>query len=97
MGRQIHISVPLKPHINSLAAIAFLRLRGRARRILHILLKSGFLSGMLRCVRFLAAYEVRALAAVLGIDVAVHRAVEFIRAVETRTGAHEGAVGKPVM
>src|ERR1700719_2668793 len=53
------------------------------------------LIGMLRCVTFLAAVGVRALVAVLGIEVVVDGAVEFVRAVEPRTGAHEDAGGKP--
>src|SRR3984957_19738966 len=55
----------------------------------------GILIGMLRCVRFLAAFGVRALVAVLGIEVVVHEAVEFVRAAEPRTGADENAAGKP--
>ena len=54
-------------------------------------LKSRILIGMLRCVRFLAAVGVRALVAVLGIEAVVHGAVEFVRAVEPRAGAHEDA------
>ena len=53
------------------------------------------LIGTLRCVRFLAAIGVRALVAVLGIEVVVHGAVEFVSAFEPRTGAHEDGVGKP--
>src|ERR1700733_1857156 len=60
-----------------------------------ISLEVRILIGMLRRVSFLAAVGVRALVAVLGIEVIVHGPVEFVSAAEPRTGAHEDAGGKP--